>query len=189
MKTLCRCKPCTSGQQGCCCWGECGPSESLAEPCCEGCIPCCTGEWVCNYCLIPCCFPLMSCGCGCCASEKHGGLGVPGIPGFKCQMCCSYKCCRNGLHREHRGCTCCWCIPCNCTCNSTCCSCCRAKFHDRRRFDVLPLIMAHVLHVCIYSSPFLHPRSVSLLLAFSSSPFHTGGRQPRGNGCESASRG
>uniref|UniRef100_A0A6U2BGX5 C2 domain-containing protein n=1 Tax=Hemiselmis andersenii TaxID=464988 RepID=A0A6U2BGX5_HEMAN len=136
MKLLCRCKPCTATQQGCCCWGECGPATTLAEPCCEGCAPCCTGDCACNKCLVPCCFPLMSCGCGCCTPEKFGGVGTPGIPSFRVCSCCSYQCCRNGMHRQHPSCYCCRlpCCPCNCTCNSTCCHCCRAKFHDRRRW-------------------------------------------------------
>ena len=133
MKWCCRCTPAGNDRAGCCCWGECGEGRELAEPCCEGCIPCCTGRFGFNPILVPCCLPLCSFGCGCCTGEELGGAGSPGIPAVPLCRCNGCRCCRDGVHRQAPSCTVCL-IPCNCSCCSHCCHCCRKKYFDRRRW-------------------------------------------------------
>jgi len=125
MKCCCRCTPAGNERSGCCCWGECGEGQEIAEPCCEGCIPCCTGRFGINPILVPCFIPLCSFGCGCCTGEKLGGVGVPGIPAIGLWRCNGCKCCRDGVNRHG---------SLNCSFCSCCCHYCRKKYYDRRRW-------------------------------------------------------
>ena len=133
MKWCCRCTPAGDNKAGCCCWGECGEGRELAEPCCEGCIPCCTGRCGINPILVPCCLPLFSFGCGCCTGEELGGAGTPGIPAIGLWRCNGCQCCRDGVHRQAPSFTVCF-VPINCSCCSHCCHCCRKKYFERRRW-------------------------------------------------------
>ena len=127
-------------QAGCCCFGECGPGLEIAEPCCEGCIPCCTGNFAVPLIFIPALIPFCCLGLGCCVSEYHGGVSDPGCPAVSCFRLCGCKCCRNGVHRHTNDCTCGPETPtgpifaANCSFCSTNCHCCRKKFFDRRRW-------------------------------------------------------
>lgn len=127
-------------QSGCCCYGTCGPNLEIAEPCCEGCIPCCTGYFAVPLVFIPMLIPFCAFGCGCCSSEYNGGVGEPGCPMLPLFRLCGCKCCRNGVHRQTYDCSCgpaptgdpiC---KANCSFCSTFCHCCRKKFFDRRRW-------------------------------------------------------
>jgi len=139
MKRCCRCTPCGKGRAGCCCYGECGLGVEIAEPCCEACIPCFTGNFAIPIFVIPAIFPFCCWGLGCCVGKHHGGLGAPGCPAISLGRLCGCKCCRNGVHRHTNDCTlidtpigplC----SANCSCCSTFCHCCRKKFYDRRRW-------------------------------------------------------
>lgn len=138
MRLCCRCTPCTDTHLGGCCCGECGPAVEKEEPCCDGCKPCCTGNcaicWLGVLFAVPLTFPFGACCCcGWYVGRAHGGGG--GCPALSVQPCCSYECCRNGVHRQADMCEAC--APAcrgNCTCNATCCYCCRHKFFDRRRW-------------------------------------------------------
>ena len=135
MKRCCRCTPARGDTVGCCCWGECGEGRELAEPCCEGCIPCCTGIFGINPILFPCLFPLLSCGCGCCTREELGGAGAPGIPAIPVCRVCACACFRDGVHRQAPACEACRAHPSvNFSFCSACCGCCRKKYFDRRRW-------------------------------------------------------
>lgn len=134
MKFCCRCTPCGSGRMGCCCFGECGPGLEIAEPCCEGCIPCCTGKFAAHPCLIPIAFPLFGCCCGYCTGKSAGGVGEPGVAALPLWRCCGCTCCRNGVHRHAKDCRFGPCLELNCSCASCCCYCCRKKYFDRRRW-------------------------------------------------------
>lgn len=105
MKRCCRCTPCGAGKAGCCCMGECGPGLEIAEPCCEGCIPCCTGNFAIPLLLIPVVVPLCCWGLGCCVSEHHGGVATTGCPAVSLCRLCGCKCCRNGVHRHAYDCS------------------------------------------------------------------------------------
>mmetsp|Transcript_48796 Transcript_48796/g.153152 ORF Transcript_48796/g.153152 Transcript_48796/m.153152 type:complete len:519 (+) Transcript_48796:643-2199(+) len=138
MKCFCRCRPCTSRTSGCCCCGECGPGLEVAEPCCDGCVSCCTGNCACPLVLFPYLVPLCCWGCGCLVGERHGGVSEPGMPAISLCRCCGCKCCRNGVHRHAKDCNMLefpgWRCDANCSCCSSCCSCCRRKYYDRRRW-------------------------------------------------------
>jgi hypothetical protein len=80
--------------------------------------------------LIPfCCF-----GFGCCVSAHHGGVSDPGCPAVSCFRLNGCRCCRNGVHRHTKDCSCGPLFALNCSFCSTCCHCCRRKFFDRRRW-------------------------------------------------------
>ena len=140
MKCCCRCTPCSAIPAGCCCCGECGPGIELAELCCDGCIPCGTGNLAIPLCLFPVWFPLCCWGCGCCAGEEHGGVAEPGCWMISLCRLNGSTCYRNGVHRHHDDCMCGPETPSgpicrlNCSCCSTVCNCCRNKFYDRRRW-------------------------------------------------------